>query len=708
MNATGIFLCTCDRRIARSVDVATVAAELRVRTGAARVASLDHACLPDGRAALQSAIHVAALERVVIAACPARYQAGPLRQVCAAAGVPPEHVALVDWREGCAWPQRGADRAAASAQAADLVAMGYARVMHAPDARSGRTAAQASTDDGAPLPRVLVVGAGVAGRSAAEALGARGCAVTLVDRAARIEASDLAAGAPIELRAGLHVSAVQGVPGDYAIRLERAGGAGALVHAGAIVVATGARELRPVGRFRYDGRRVLTLGEQEERLAAGAAPDGATVYLLCAGARDERVPYCSQVCCQAALRQALRVRRAGGAAPGAAVTVLFRDLYLGDDGALDGPDAGMPEELVREARAAGIAFARYAPDRPPRVDEDAVEVDDVLAGSRRRITYDRLVLATPLVPQADAGQLAHLLQLPRDGDGFFIDAHERVRPEHHLERGIYVCGSAHRPAGAGTARLQGLAAAARAARFVQAAAPAAPARAARVDPNLCTGCAQCAAACGFEAIRLEPPAAAQAFAPAGEALPLPELTLPALPLPALPLPERIAQVNPYLCSACGSCAPACPSKAIELPESSDRQIFAQVDAALAGRNGAPRVLAFGCTWSGFAAMELAGARRLAYPAAVRTIELPCSARLDPLHVLYALMNGADGVLLALCPPGECHFAHGNRQAEQRVERLRAQLAAHGLDPRRLAPAAVPADDARAWVEAVGRLTGGGE
>ena len=137
-----------------------------------------------------------------------------------------------------------------------------------------------------------------------------------------------------------------------------------------------------------------------------------------------------------------------------------------------------------------------------------------------------------------------------------------------------------------------------------------------------------------------------------------------------------------------------------MPSPSDVQILAQIDAALAmRRDGEPRSLVFACQWSGFAAMELAGARQMKYPANVRVIELPCSARLDPLHVLYAFLKGADRVMLALCPPNECHFGNGNRYAETRIENLRAQLAAHRIDPRRLQIARMMGDDAGAWVRA---------
>jgi len=245
-----------------------------------------------------------------------------------------------------------------------------------------------------------------------------------------------------------------------------------------------------------------------------------------------------------------------------------------------------------------------------------------------------------------------------------------------------VCGAAHRPVDIDTAMMQGMTAAARAARFVQQREVSRPALAASVDPQLCTGCAQCVETCAFGAIQMVIPSQTKGVAAFDRSL-----------------------IDPFLCQSCGNCVVACPSKAIDLPGASDAQIFAQIDAALAAQHdGAAPVLAFGCQWSGFAAMELAGARGMHYSVQVRTIELPCSARIDPLHVLYAFYNGAARVVLALCPPNECHFGSGNRYAEARIENLRAELAAHGIDPARLRIARMMGDDAPAWVRAVDAAT----
>jgi heterodisulfide reductase subunit A2 len=703
MTRAGVFLCTCDDQIGQSIDVAAVARALNAE---AIVASVPHVCLPDGLADLQRRILTQNLERVVVAACPVRFQEKRLCEACVEAGVNVASVALVDWREGCAWAHHG-DREGATAQALALVRMGLAR------------AENALPLDGVMLkiaPHALVIGGGIAGMTAARTLADRGIPATLVERgtelggqlrgmpldglAATYETTiDAALNHPhIQVLLNSRIRSVDGKVGNYRVVVANSSETHE-ISAGAIVVTTGAQEYRNAQLYGYDGRRVLTLRDFETQFRHSSPTIGsAIVYILCAGSRDEHIPYCSNVCCLGALNQALRVKRAN---PLTNVAILFRDLYLlGDD---------VNEEVVREARRAGVEFVHYAAEHAPRVDADFVVVTDT-TGITRWLGYDRIVLATPLVPRDDAGTIAHLLHLTRDQDGFFLDPHLRLRPEQQSERGIFVAGAAHHPVDADTAMLQGMTAAARAARWIREREVMRPASSAVVNPQICTGCAQCVEACAFGAIEMRTPTLTLTRQVGEDVL------------------DR-ATIDPFLCLACGNCVVACPSKAIDLPTARDAQIFAQIEAALGGWGDketrkqedkemigqtdalhvavspGPRVLVFACQWSGFAAMELAGARQIKYSASVRVIELPCSARLDPLHVLYAFLNGADAVALALCPPNECHFGNGNRFAEARIENLRAQLAAHGIAPQRLQVVRMMGDDAGAWVKAVEQLTG---
>lgn len=293
--------------------------------------------------------------------------------------------------------------------------------------------------------------------------------------------------------------------------------------------------------------------------------------------------------------------------------------------------------------------------------------------------------AGSLVPQPDASVLAHLLGIAQDEHGFFPAQRYRLRPEGYAERGIFICGAAHRPADQRETELQAISAAFKALRHLRAGLVSNGAPAASVDAALCTGCANCVEPCPFAAI---------AMLQRAEAVDL-------------------AQIDPMLCTGCGNCVVVCPVKAISQPVDSDAQVLAQIDAALATKQGKAtngagpsplHILVFGCEWSGHAAAELAGANKLSYPVETRLIRLRCSARFDPIHILWALYNGADGVFLGACAPGDCHYIDGNRYAEERAATLRGLLVANGFDPRRLRLEWISPDNPHDFVAKVSGFT----
>jgi heterodisulfide reductase subunit A len=203
--------------------------------------------------------------------------------------------------------------------------------------------------------------------------------------------------------------------------------------------------------------------------------------------------------------------------------------------------------------------------------------------------------------------------------------------------------------------------------------------AADVDENLCTGCGNCVEICAFGAISMHSQ----------------EGVLDS------------SQIDPLLCTGCGNCVVACPVRAISLPLNSDRQVLAQIDGALAGATqaGRLRVLALGCEWSSHAAAELAGVKKLSYPVEVRLIQVGCSARFDPVHILWALFNGADGIFLGACPPGDCHYVNGNGYAQQRIRILKQMLAQSGFDSRRVCLEWITPDDPHDFVGKITDFTG---
>jgi F420-non-reducing hydrogenase iron-sulfur subunit len=97
----------------------------------------------------------------------------------------------------------------------------------------------------------------------------------------------------------------------------------------------------------------------------------------------------------------------------------------------------------------------------------------------------------------------------------------------------------------------------------------------------------------------------------------------------------------------------------------------------------PRMVGFLCNWCSYAGADMAGTSRMSYPTNIRIIRVPCSGRVDPLLIIKAFQQGADGVLIAGCHPGDCHYVEGNYYARRRLAIFRSLLEYIGIDSRRL-------------------------
>jgi heterodisulfide reductase subunit A len=446
---------------------------------------------------------------------------------------------------------------------------------------------------------------------------------------------------------------------------------------GALVVATGFQPFDPRGS-RYDSwarlPNVLTSLALEQRLAAVEAEPGLALlpqgdpqdiaFILCVGSREvEGNRYCSRVCCPTALKQALELQRRY---PAARIRIYYRDIRT---------VRREWEELYTQARQAGILFLR-GPVREVQAHDGRLRIaaENELFGVPSEDLVDLAVLMVGLTP-GQGQPLRDTLKLPVGEDGFFLEAHPKLRPLETVLDGVFLAGTCQGPKDLAATMAQASGAAAKVVGLLAHDHLTLDGIVCEIDPELCTGCQRCFQQCPFQAI---------------------ELTTWE--------DKTIAQVIASACKGCGVCAGACPAAAVTAHGFTDAMLLAQIDAALADNPG-DKILAFACNWCSYAGADFAGVSRLQYPPPVRLIRTMCAGRVHPKLVEYALAKGAGLVLVSGCRlPSDCHYLSGNIQAKARMEKLKTKLAKQGINPERLQLAWLSATEGRAFQQLMVALT----
>jgi len=565
----GVFICDCGSNIASVVNVPEVAEFAQTLPGVAYAEHNLYVCSRDARNLIRQKISERALNRVVIASCTPRTHEPLFQDTIREAGLNPYLFEMTNIREQDSW-EHGSDAQAATEKAKQLVAMAVAKAGLLKPVRRVQLKLE---------PSALVIGGGLSGMSVALSIAEQGYRVHLVEKESelgghlrhvyytssgedaqallhstvvRVESHPL-----IHVHKGAWIAAVDGYTGRYETTIVTNEGQEEVIRHGAIVVATGAQAAVTSEYMYGQDQRVLTQVELEERLANAleTLDNVQTVVMIqCVGSRDERHPYCSRICCPQALKNASRIKELR---PDTNVYVLFRDIRT----------YGFQEEYYQKARNAGVIFLRYEPERKPQVSVVGsrlrVELPAQLPalsrveepGGERRgdpcdhpLQPDLLVLSTGIVPY-DNEELARLLKVPLNQDGFFQEAHAKLRPLEFATDGVYVCGLAHSPMDLSEAIAQANGAAVRAVALLSKGYIEAPGIVAMVNERLCSGCGLCVAACPYDARTLDE--------------------------------ERgVAEVMAALCQGCGACTVACPSGASQQLGFTKKQELAKIDAAL--------------------------------------------------------------------------------------------------------------------------------
>jgi heterodisulfide reductase subunit A len=320
------------------------------------------------------------------------------------------------------------------------------------------------------------------------------------------------------------------------------------VEFGAAIIAVGAEMLEPKGLFHFgESNRIITQQILETTITEDMGAK-TVVMIQCVGSRDENRPYCSRVCCTEAIKNAIRIKKLN---PATEVYILYQDIRA----------YGLWETLYKEARDLGVVFLRYTDENKPVINPKTltVELYDPMFNSKLRLRPDLIVLSSAIVPREDYDKLSKMFKVPLDANGFFLEAHVKLRPVDFATDGVFVCGTAHSPKMIYESIAQASAAASRACTILSKDNIESEGAISMVDEEKCKGCGICVEVCPFKAIELQPEE---------------------LILEKVKFETRKAYINPITCKGCGSCAVACPVGAITPRHFSKKQIEASLEEAV--------------------------------------------------------------------------------------------------------------------------------
>ena len=567
----GIFICHCGHNIASVVDVKKVAEAAGKLPGIVHAETNLYACSDTSQQHIKDMIREKRLNRLVVASCSPRTHEPLFQETLRESGLNQYLFAMTNIRDQCSWVHKN-DPVAATEKATDLMRMAVARARNLRALGTGRLPVVQSA---------LVFGGGLAGMTTALGLADQGFAVHLCEKEAQLggqlrqirytlEGSDIAGYlADLISKVGKHPKItlhlktkplqISGHVGNFKTRIEEAGKEQLLSH-GVIVLAMGGQERQTELYLNGKHPGVLTQRQLEEILAKTKSPPLPTgerqttsasagegllasaspsvVMIQCVDSRNDKHPYCSRVCCSSAIKNALELKKQK---PNAKVVVLYKDIRT----------YGFRELAYQQAREAGVLFIRYNDKQDPVVsDQGGLQVNVVDGGSGKEITLktEMVVLSTGIAPAADNPIFSGLLRTALTADGFFLEAHPKLRPVDLANEGEFIAGLAHSPRFIDETIAHAKAVAGRAATVLSHAFRDIAGQIAKVDPTDCVACATCVKVCPYGAPMIND--------------------------------LKKAEIQGAKCMGCGSCTAACPAHTITLQHQECSQMTAMLDELL--------------------------------------------------------------------------------------------------------------------------------
>ncbi len=551
----GVFVCNCGINIGGIVDVPDVTQYAQNLPGVVYADENLFTCSQDSQDLIKAKIAEEQLNRVVVASCSPKTHEAIFMDTMVAVGLNKYLFEMANIRNQNSWVHSN-NPEIATEKAKDLVRMAVARV------------ATLNPLHEKVIPvnqRALVIGGGIAGMNAALTIARQGFPVTIVEKEANLGGlarrlhhtieggdiqaylkklvNDVKAQDNIQIINNALIDGFSGYKGNFKTEvLVGPDQKRQTIDHGVIVVATGGSEYRPVEYQYGDDPRVMTQIELGDHLKAEGAKDLSTAAMIqCVGSRNDENPNCSRICCQNAIKNALAIKKQN---PDAQVFVLYRDIRT----------YGLLEDYYTEARQKGVIFIRFEKDQPPQVtatpDGVLITVEDHVLKQDITIKADLVALSAGLRP-TDTTHLSHIMKLGRNPEGFFIEAHVKLRPVDMPSDGIFLCGTAHGPKLISETISQANGAASRAVTFLSKPEIKLSAITAEVNTDQCVKCLTCVRSCPFD-------------------------------VPYFDEQSHEIKIDEALCQGCGVCSAVCPRQTIDLRGYEDDQIMCKIDCLMEG------------------------------------------------------------------------------------------------------------------------------
>ncbi|KPV62004.1 MAG: CoB--CoM heterodisulfide reductase iron-sulfur subunit A [Candidatus Bathyarchaeota archaeon BA2] len=549
----GAFICHCGINIGGVVNVPEIVEYVKTLPNVVYAEENLYTCSQDTQKRIREKIKEHNLNRVVVASCTPRTHEPLFRETIREAGLNIYLFEMSNIRDQCSWVHMH-EHEKATEKAKDLVRSIVAK------ARLLKPLKKPMINV---VPVGLVIGGGLSGMTAALELAKQGFDVHLVEKEKELGGNlrhihyvlgsedpqerlssivkEVSENEKIHVYLGAEIANIEGYVGNFKTTLNHNGEKKEIDH-GIVIVATGAIEYKPTEYLYKEDERVLTQRELEERLAKGEFNAKTVAMIQCVGSRNEERPNCSRICCVQAVKNALKIKELSSETD---VYVFYKDVRT----------YGLNEDYYREAASRGILFIRYDDENKPRVSREngplkVLAMEPVLK-TWLPIEPDLLVLSAATIPNPDNQRISEMLKVPLTKDGFFLEAHMKLRPIDFATEGVFLCGLAHSPKLIEESISQACGAAARAITILSKKALEVEGAIASVNEDLCSGCRICEALCEYGAIKMEGKDG-----------------------------KLVSTVLEALCKGCGVCGSSCPTGAISMLHFTDDEILAQVRAAL--------------------------------------------------------------------------------------------------------------------------------